>query len=234
MITNINLYLSVSTDQIPSAPEIYYIGLHDRERIEYGYKSRDPNDDVPEVVKLGNGEAYSLVEPVEWLWYWSWARRHPSFVASGESLTYWRSKMRDNGAFTNKFGSFTKRSFILGTNITAEPMRSEGVTCPGENIFRIADPKTVYVNGKESLKIWCLDYDYLTTLTISQAKTLAVALPRWLWHTAWDVHPDGSTSPWDYNFGTPLFSNSGKTAIIDGFHCKINTIRTSAIIPYSE
>jgi len=216
---------------------IYYIGLHDRESVDYNYKSRDPNNSIPEVIKLGNGDACSLVEPVEWLWHWSWAWRHPSFVESGGSLTYWKSKMRGNGAFTNKFGSDTKRSFVLGTNIFKEdgtlnePMRSEGVDCPGGNLFRGTGDPDKDIGGRMSAAVWCLDYHWLKTLTVTEAKVLATTLPRWLLHIAQDVHPDGSFSSWDYGFTVPMMASdpTEKTAIVDGFHCRQNYMRLSRL-----
>jgi len=207
----------------PSA--VYYRGLHDRESSEFDYKSRNQKKSVPEVTKCGNGEVYPLTETIEWLWYWAWAWRYPSLVSSGKSLRIWKTNMRGNGAFTNKKGSDTCHSWILKTNIVKEPMRSEGVTCPGENIFRIVDKKIINVGERESLRIWCLDYDYLKTLGVVEAKNLAIILPPWLLHVAQNVHPDGSSSPWDYNFRVPLFSASGETAIIDGFHCRTNSMR---------
>ena len=210
---------------IVKTPAVYYRGLHDRESSEFGYKSRNQKKSIPEVTKCGNGEVYPLTEPIEWIWYWSWAWRYPSLVSSGKSLIYWRSKMRSNGAFVNRFGSDKKHSWVLNTNVGEEPMRSEGVTCPGENVFRIIDRRIVTVGKRESLRIWCLDYDYLKTLSITEAKDLAIILPPWLLHIAQDVHPDGSSDPWDYNFRVPLFSASGQTAIIDGFHCRENFIR---------
>ena len=210
-------------------PAIYYRGLHDRESADYNYQSRNKKKSIPEVVKLGNGEVYPLTEQVEWLWYWSWAWRYPSLVSSGESLRIWKVNMRNNAAFTNKFGSTTKHSFVLGTNTNEEPMRSEGVDCPGGNLFRIVETNKVMVGGRKCLKVWCLDYNYLTTLTIAQAKTLAVTLPPWLSHIAQDVHPDGSSDPWDYNFRVPLFSKSGESSVISGFPCKINTMRVSRL-----
>jgi len=210
---------------IVKTPAVYYRGLHDRESSEFGYKSRNQKKSIPEVTKCGNGEVYPLTEPIEWIWYWSWAWRYPSLVSSGKSLIYWRSKMRSNGAFVNRFGSDKKHSWVLNTNVGEEPMRSEGVTCPGENVFRIIDRRIVTVGKRESLRIWCLDYDYLKTLSITEAKDLAIILPPWLLHIAQDVHPDGSSDPWDYNFRVPLFSASGETAIIDGFHCRENFIR---------
>jgi len=216
---------------IVKTPAVYYRGLHDRESSEFGYKSRNQKKSIPEVTKCGNGEVYPLTEPIEWIWYWSWAWRYPSLVSSGKSLIYWRSKMRSNGAFVNRFGSDKKHSWVLNTNVGEEPMRSEGVTCPGENVFRIIDRRIVTVGKRESLRIWCLDYDYLKTLSITEAKDLAIILPPWLLHIAQDVHPDGSSDPWDYNFRVPLFSASGETAIIDGFHCRTNSMRVCRLIP---
>jgi len=211
-----------------SPPAVYYRGLHDRESSEFGYKSRNQRKSIPEVTKCGNGEVYPLTEPVEWLWYWAWAWRYPSLVRSGESKRIWRTNMRGNGAFTNRKGSNTCRSWILGTNTNKELMRSEGVTCPGENLFQVVNEKIVTVGERESLKIWCLDYAYLKTLSVTEAKNLAIILPPWLLHVAQNVHPDGS-SAWDYNFRVPLFSASGETAIIDGFHCRTNTMRVSRL-----
>ena len=225
----LDMVVSTAFSFAPSA--VYYHGLHDRESSEFDYKSRNQKESIPEVTKCGNGEVYPLTEAVEWLWYWSWVWRYPSLVSSGKSLIYWRSKMRSNGAFVNRFGSDKKHSWVLNTNVDEEPMRSEGVTCPGENIFRVVDRQLVNVGGRESLKVWCLDYNYLITLTIAQAKTLAVTLPPWLSHIAQDVHPDGSSDPWDYNFRVPLFSASGETAIIDGFHCRTNSMRVCRLIP---
>jgi len=216
---------------IVKTPAVYYRGLHDRESSEFGYKSLNQKKSIPEVTKCGNGEVYPLTEPIEWIWYWSWAWRYPSLVSSGKSLIYWRSKMRSNGAFVNRFGSDKKHSWVLNTNVGEEPMRSEGVTCPGENVFRIIDRRIVTVGKRESLRIWCLDYDYLKTLSITEAKDLAIILPPWLLHIAQDVHPDGSSDPWDYNFRVPLFSASGETAIIDGFHCRTNSMRVCRLIP---
>jgi len=223
----LDMVVSTAFSFAPSA--VYYRGLHDRESADYNYQSRNKKKSIPEVVKLGNGEVYPLTEQVEWLWYWSWAWRYPSLVSSGESLRIWKVNMRNNAAFTNKFGSTTKHSFVLGTNTNKEPMRSEGVDCPGGNLFRIVDTNTVMVGGRKCLKVWCLDYNYLITLTIAQAKTLAVTLPPWLSHIAQDVHPDGSSDPWDYNFRVPLFSKSGESSVISGFPCKINTMRVSRL-----
>ena len=216
---------------IVKSPAIYYRGLHDRESSEFGYKSRNQKKSIPEVTKCGNGEVYPLVEPIEWLWYWAWAWRYPSLVSSGESLRIWKTNMRGNGAFTNKKGSDTCHSWILKTNIAKEPMRSEGVTCPGGNLFRVVNERIVTVGERESLKIWCLDYDYLKTLSVTEAKDLAIILPPWLLHIAQNVHPNGSSSPWDYNFRVPLFSTSGDPAIIDGFHCRANSMRICRLIP---
>ena len=225
----LDMVVSTAFSFAPSA--VYYRGLHDRESADYNYQSRNKKKSIPEVVKLGNGEVYPLTEQVEWLWYWSWAWRYPSLVSSGESLRIWKVNMRNNAAFTNKFGSTTKHSFVLGTNTNKEPMRSEGVDCPGGNLFRIVDTNTVMVGGRESLKVWCLDYNYLITLTIAQAKTLAVTLPPWLSHIAQDVHPDGSSDPWDYNFRVPLFSANGEATVIDGFNCRTNSMRVCRLTP---
>jgi len=216
---------------IVKTPAVYYRGLHDRESSEFGYKSRNQKKSIPEVTKCGNGEVYPLTEAVEWLWYWSWVWRYPSLVSSGESLRIWKVNMRNNAAFTNKFGSTTKHSFVLGTNTNKEPMRSEGVDCPGGNLFRIVDTNTVMVGGRKCLKVWCLDYNYLITLTIAQAKTLAVTLPPWLSHIAQDVHSDGSSDPWDYNFRVPLFSANGEATVIDGFNCRTNSMRVCRLTP---
>ena len=211
---------------------IYAIGLHDRDSSDWGYKARNPKSKLPEVVKMGNGEYYDLAEPIELLWYWSWAWHYPSLRSSGESLMYWKSKMRGNAAFTNKNGSDTNKSWVLGTNFK-EPMRSEGVECPGDAIYRLVDTKTVNVGGRESLKIWCLDYDWLVSLTVLEAKALATILPNWLLHSAWDVHPDGSATKWDYGFSTIPFSRTGETKWITenehSFYCRANTMRLSRL-----
>ena len=225
----LDMVVSTAFSFAPSA--VYYRGLHDRESADYNYQSRNKKKSIPEVVKLGNGEVYPLTEPIEWLWYWSWVWRYPSLVSSGESLRIWKVNMRNNAAFTNKFGSTTKHSFVLGTNTNKEPMRSEGVDCPGGNLFRIVDTNTVMVGGRKCLKVWCLDYNYLITLTIAQAKTLAVTLPPWLSHIAQDVHPDGSDDPWDYNFRVPLFSANGEATVIDGFNCRTNSMRVCRLTP---
>ena len=232
---NIDVRFSINNEPPPVVmPEaIYAIGLHDRDSSDWNFEARNPNDSIPEVVKMGNGEYYDLVEPIEWLWYWSWAWRYPSLVKSGESVKYWLSKMRSNGAFDNKAGSDIRHSWVAGTLPRNGPMRSEGVECPGDAIYRLVDTKTVNVGGRESLKIWCLDYDWLASLTVAEARALAPILPNWLLHPAWDVHPDGSTTKWDYGFSTIPFSRTGETKWITenehSFYCRANTMRLSRL-----
>lgn len=214
-----------------SAPAKYHIGLHDCESADYNYQSRNLKDSIPEVIKLGNGDACPLTEPVEWLWYWAWAHKYPSLVSSGESLKIWRVNMRDNAAFTNKFGSTSKRSWVLGTNPSAEPMRSEGVDCPGGNLFRSVSDKIYNIGSRDSLAVWCLDYNHLKSLSVAEAKALAITLPGWLLHVAQNVHPDASFSSWDYDFTVPMLASdtSEETAIVDGFRCRRNYMRLSRL-----
>ena len=61
-----------------TTPPLFYLGLHDCESEDWDFESRNQKESIPEVTKCGNGEVYPLVEPVEWLWFWSWACRYPS------------------------------------------------------------------------------------------------------------------------------------------------------------
>lgn len=223
---------------------IYYRGLSDFECNDplndglyqpNGYKARNapPFDGkvaIPEVRKMENGDACYLVEPVERLWYHAWERRFPSLPLE-EKHRIWRSYMRDNAAFTNKAGSDTKHSWVLGTNPTKEPMRSEGVVTPGGNLFRACSTDIVNKYGTPCIAVWCLDWQYLSKLGIGDALLLAERLPPWLWHVAKIVHSDGSVTEFDHQFGYPMMTSkeTERTEIVDGFNCRRNYLRASRL-----
>lgn len=187
---------------------------------------------IPEVRKLENGDVCYLTEPVEFLWYYSWRLRVGSSLSESDGKNVWRKDMRGNAAFTNKAGSDTKHSWVLGTNVSASAMRSEGVDCPGWNLYRAVDGKTVIKNGRYCVAVWCLDYHYLKTLTVLQARELAIELPPWLLHVAKDVHPDGTVTNWDYDFRVPMMTSkeTEMTAVVDGFPCRRNYMRLSRLL----
>ena len=226
-----------------SLPSIYAIGLGDTEcndPLNDGIYSDKPflprntnpphsGKTIPQVRKLEEGLGYSLTEPVEWLWYWAWRCRVGQSLNEADGKNFYRSKMRGNAAFTNKAGSDTNRSFILKTNTDREPMRSEGVTTPDNNLFRLTSETSVIKNKRVCYGIWCLDYGWLKTLTVVETKDLATHLPAWLWHIANDIHSNGEVTQWDYGFGYPLLASSGRSEIIDGWHCRENHIRISRL-----
>lgn len=117
-------------------------------------------------------------------------------------------------------------------------MRIEGTITPGMNIFRSAGEER---NGLQP--VWCLDFTKPPSFTgnVSEAaKNFAITLPRWIVHIARIVHPDKIGEPtagapkgvfkvtnFDYDFPPPpLLTSTGRQAVIDGFNCRENFIRS--------
>lgn len=237
----IDLRLTVS--RVPQA--VYYRGLSDYQcddplgdpYTDQPYKPRNwpSRPSVPEVRKLENGVSFRLTEAWEWCYYWPWRLRVPS-LSDEAAKTYYRKCMRRNAAFTNKAGSDTCHSWVLGTNDDKESMCIEGVDCPGGNIYRQAG-KPVMRGSRMCLPIWTLDFDFPP----SDPKTFSVNLPGWLLHVAKNVHPikisDATPPPngqylvtnWDVDFSIPLISPTGRQAVVDGFHCRENWMRAARL-----
>ena len=211
------------------SPE-YYLGLSDHEcndPLDYQpipYLSRARVTPVPEVRKFENGDSCPLTESWEWFWFNLFKMRNLT-LTDVFIKNEWRRFTTGDRAFTNKFGSDTCRSFVLGTNTTKEPMKKEGVDCPGDNLYRKAG-EPVNKNGRVCLPVWCLDYSYPPpTQTISS----------WLVHTARITHPPTQAFPkgyvtnFDYNFPVPLITGVGRQMVVDGFHCRENYMRMSRL-----
>ena len=210
------------------APEDIYTSLP--------YKARNTKpphptgESIPEVRKMETGDMCSLVEPIERMWYRRWEMKYPSLIVS-EKLRIYKSLMRSNAGLTNPGGSDIKHSWVLWTNVTKEPMKYEGVVCPGGNLFRAASADVVMKNQRPCIAIWTLDWQYISKLGVSDALLLAERLPAWLWHVAKIVHSDGSVTSWDYDFGYPMMTNNINelAEIVDGFHCRRNYLRASRL-----
>jgi hypothetical protein len=223
-------------------PQLYTVGLGDTEcndplndgiYSDKPYEARNTKpphrtgEPIPQVRKLEEGRGYDLREPVEWLWYWAWRCRVGTSLSEMDGKNFYRSMMRSNAAFTNRCGSDKFHSFVLDTSLPG-CMKSEGVVTPDNNLFLLTGEKTVK-NGRSCCGIWALDYNWLTTLTVMQAKELAIGLPPWLWHIANTIHSDGTVTQWDYAFGYPLFASVGRAKIVNGFHCRENFLRASRL-----
>jgi hypothetical protein len=226
-------------------PAVFYWGLSDawcNDPLNDGIYSAKPyearnthpphsGEPIPEVRKLVAGNVCFLTEPVERLWYHAWERKYPSLPLS-EKLRIYKSLMRSNAGLTNPGGSDTNRSWVLNTNPTKEPMKYEGVVCPGGNLFRAVSADVVMKNQRPCIAIWTLDWQYISKLGVGDALLLAERLPSWLWHVAKIVHSDGSVTSWDYDFGYPMMTNSTseRAEIVDGFYCRVNYMRASRLV----
>jgi hypothetical protein len=220
------------------------IGLGDAESSDFNYTSRNAKTALPEVTKMGNGDATPLIEAWERTWYLAFRLRNPSLTEEF-MLNQWRVMTKGDRAFTNKFGSDTKRSYVLNTNINSEPMRAEGVDCPGTNIFRLTSLNTKTINSRPCYPIWVLDYDYPPEIDqdYTSIKDFVKYLPSWTLHTARIVHPPTSSYPkgystdFDYSFPIPLMTKVGRQSIIDidtpegikKYHVRENYMRESRI-----
>ena len=177
---------------------------------------------IPEVRQFRNGDTLYITEPVEWLWFSGW-KTQPSL----DKEKYWERFMRSNAAFTNLGGIDECRSWVLNRNTTKKAMKYNGVDCPGGNLYRATGSPDETVNGIAWAAVWVLDYDWISGLSVANAK--ALTLPRWLLHNARTVYPTGIVTNWDYDFTVPAFTGEGKTAMIDGYHCRENWVRRARV-----
>lgn len=226
---------------------IFYCGLHDYEANDalgapYTDKPFFPRNftppnlrpPVPEVRRFYNsGNKLYLTEGIEFLIYYKFRQNNLSSPEEYIKNLY-RRHMRDDAAFTNKAGSNTRHSFVLGTNKDKSLMEFFGIVCPGGNIFRGSGGQKKIIRGKPYIPLWTLDYSWLDkNLNSQNALQFAIDLPFWLSPYAWVVYPEkvGNPTPeapngifkvgkWDGGFQTPLMSSIGRQAVVDGIHCR--------------
>lgn len=218
-----------------SQPATYYRGLSDIQcndplggiYTSKGFTARNVDREaqgaIPEVRQFQNGDQLYITESVEWLWYSNW-KTEPSL----DKHKYWERFMRSNAAFTNMGGINECHSWVLNRYSEKKPMKYNGVTCPGSNQFRATGSPDQTVSGIVWAAVWVLDYDWISGLSVAEAKTLT--LPRWLLHNARTVYPSGVVTNWDYNFVVPAFTGEGRAAIVDGYHCRENWMRRARLI----
>lgn len=197
---------------------------------------------IPEVVKTIHGGVGYLTKPVEFFSYWSWGWRITSKTTRD---FYWERHMRGDAGITNKNGIEECESYVLGTNVGKQDMRTEGVDMPRGNSYRLE-----HAIGKDDdlVDFWVLDYHWLAKLPaktdadIEAIKTLAMKTPRWLLHNAWIIHSDGHATRWDMDFKFPLMCSEldQPTKIIRDvnpnnpndfvdWHCRLNSIRRARV-----
>ena len=207
-------------------------GIYSPHPFEARNKYRVEEGPIPEVRQFKNGDTCYIWEGIEWMGYYAWRAKVPS-LPEAEAKKVWEKYMRHNAAFTNLGGIDECRSWVLNRYPTKKPMKYNGVDCPNENSYRwTGDPDVTDGEGIVWTPVWNLDYDWLkANLTKDNARSFALSLPRWLLHAAKTIHPDGHVTGWDYGFSVPpMTSKAGeRTAIVGGFRCKRNYMRSSRL-----
>jgi hypothetical protein len=236
---------------------IYYRGLSDYQSnnplggiyCDEGYYPRNwtpPNmrPPVPEVRRFKNAsDNIYMTEGIEWMWFYLFQIN--SGWSSSQTMQYFERHTRTDAAYTNKVAWNSdppRKSFVLGKPGN-KPVQLLGIVCPGGNLFRGSGSENKTVKDEMSTAVWNLDYSWLVeNITKSNALDFARNLPLWLFHEAKIVHPVkiGSPTPsapngifkvenWDGNFCVPNIAETGRQAIVDGYHVRENWLVASRL-----
>lgn len=201
---------------------------------------------VPEVRRFKNAsDDLYLTEGIEWMWFYAFWLRNPSWTAA-KAIDFFGRHTRTDAGYTNKVAwnsDFPRRSFVLGVNEEKKPMQLLGIVCPGGNKFRGTGSADRVVDGEMCKAVWNLDYGWLVeNITKANARDFAATLPDWLLHTAKIVHPIKIGEPipgapngiflvtnWDGDFCVPHITSAGRQEIIDGFHVRENWLQSNRL-----
>lgn len=202
---------------------------------------------VPEVRRFKNpSDDLYLTEGIEWMWFYSFRLRNPSW-SEATAIEFFARHTRTDAGYTNKVAwnsRSPRRSFVLGINKDKKPMQLLGIVCPGGNMFKsTGTPDRMIITNEMSKAVWNLDYDWMVAnLTKTNAKDFAASLPDWLLHTARIVHPIKISGPiagapngvflvtnWDGDFCVPHITSAGRSAVIDGFHVCENWLQSNRL-----
>lgn len=248
--------LKVTIRRVASSQGMFFRGLSDYEAddaIGEPYTDRPyfprnwtpPNlrPSVPEVRRFEySGDQLYMTAGIEWAWFYAFRFRNPSW-SEETARDLFRRHTRDDAGFTNKCGSDTRYSFVLGTNAGKKPMQLLGIVCPGGNRFRATGSAETFKKDQVCQAVWNLDYDWLAAnLTQANARDFAASLPDWLLFTARTVHPVLIAPPktgapngeflvtsWDGRFPVPLVTQVGRQEVVDGFHCRENWLQSNRL-----